>query len=70
MEAVVAAGYERPDQRKIEVRKELTREDMPDLRNPIVTVAMNQTRRLVNAIVREHGKPASASKWPATSRSR
>ena len=59
MDAVVAAGYERPDQRKIEVRKELTREDMPELRNPIVTVAMNQTRRLVNAIVRAHGrKPA------------
>ncbi len=58
MDAVVAAGYERPDQRKIEVRDQLTREDMPDLRNPIVTVAMNQTRRLVNAIVRAHGKPA------------
>ena len=58
MDAVVAAGYERPDQRKIEVRKELTREDMPELRNPIVTVAMNQTRRLVNAIIRAHRKPA------------
>jgi len=58
MHAVEAAGYERPDQRKIEVRKELTREDMPNLRNPIVTVAMNQTRRLVNAIARAHGKPA------------
>jgi CRISPR-associated endonuclease Csn1 len=58
MSAVVAAGYERPDQRKIVVREELTRADLPELRNPIVTMAMNQIRRLVNAIIRKYGKPA------------
>ena len=58
MEALEDAGYQRPDQRKIEVRDELDREDLPELRNPIVMAALHQTRRVVNAIVREYGKPA------------
>jgi len=58
MDAVQDAGYERPDQRKIEVRDQLEAGDLPELRNPIVMAALHQTLRVVNAIVREHGKPA------------
>jgi CRISPR-associated endonuclease Csn1 len=58
MTALEAAGYERPDQRRIESRDRLLTEDMPKLRNPIVSVALNQTRRLVNAIAAAYGKPA------------
>ncbi len=57
MSALEAAGYERPDQRKIEVRDRLEAEDLPELRNPIVMAALHQTRQVVNAIVRAYGKP-------------
>jgi CRISPR-associated endonuclease Csn1 len=57
MDAVAKAGYQRPDQRQVKVREQLAREDMPELRNPIVTSALNQMRQVVNAIVREYGKP-------------
>jgi len=58
MDALQDAGYERPDQRQIEVQDQLEAEDLPELRNPIVMAALHQTRHVVNAIVREYGKPA------------
>jgi CRISPR-associated endonuclease Csn1 len=58
MEAIVAAGYQRPDQREVSIRDELGLEDMPYLRNPIVMAALHQTRHVVNAVVRAYGKPA------------
>lgn len=54
-EAVNQAGYQ---QARTPVRKELLREDMPDLPNPIVMAALHQMRHVVNAIVRTYGKPA------------
>lgn len=32
-------------------------DDMPDLRNPIVYRTLSELRKVVNAIIREHGKP-------------
>ncbi len=58
MDAVEAAGYQRPDQRTVAVRDELLREDLPDLRNPIVMAALHQTRRVVNDIALAYGRPA------------
>jgi CRISPR-associated endonuclease Csn1 len=56
-EAVSEAGYQRRDQRMINARDVLQREDMPELRNPIVTASLGQMRLVVNAIVRAYGKP-------------
>jgi CRISPR-associated endonuclease Csn1 len=54
--ALTGAGYLRPDQR---VRKVLERlPEPPDLPNPVVRQAMHEVRRVVNAIVREYGRPA------------
>lgn len=56
--ALALAGYLGPEQRALRV---LDRLDHPpeDIRNPIVLAAMHQVRRLVNAIIKEYGKPAS-----------
>ncbi|MGH7948550.1 MAG: type II CRISPR RNA-guided endonuclease Cas9, partial [Candidatus Binataceae bacterium] len=58
MDAVTAAGYERPDERTAPLRDELSLKDLPNLRNPIVMAALHQMRRVVNSIARAYGKPA------------
>lgn len=54
--ALALAGYLRPDQRAVNV---LDRLPAPpeDIRNPIVLAALHQLKRVVNAIIQEHGKP-------------
>ena len=54
-DAVEAAGYQRKDQRKDKVVPQLG--EPPQLRNPIVQKALYEVRKVVNAIVREYGKP-------------
>lgn len=56
--ALALAGYLGPDQRPVKVLDKL---DHPPegIRNPIVLAAMHQVRRLVNAIIKEYGKPES-----------
>jgi CRISPR-associated endonuclease Csn1 len=53
--ALHAAGYLRPDQRVIDQKEFLP--ESPDLPNPIVRQALIEVRKVVNAIIREHGKP-------------
>ena len=56
-EAIEKAGYSRD---KTASGTEVTRlPPPPDLRNPIVQKAMVEVRKVVNAIVREYGKPGS-----------
>src|SRR4030043_31314 len=53
----IAAAY---PQRVAEVKKNESLNKLPlpeDLRNPIVNKALFEARKVVNAIVREHGKP-------------
>lgn len=54
--AMNQAGYDRPDQRKAEVCHELPLP--PFVANPIVRQGLFEVRKLVNSIIREHGKPA------------
>jgi CRISPR-associated endonuclease Csn1 len=54
--ALTAAGYLRPDQQPRKVLPELP--EPPDIANPVVRQAMFEVRKVVNAIIREHGKPA------------
>jgi CRISPR-associated endonuclease Csn1 len=53
--ALVAAGYLRPDQRPHKRLNALP--EPPDLPNPVVRQTLHELRRVVNAIVREYGKP-------------
>ncbi|MCC7087107.1 MAG: type II CRISPR RNA-guided endonuclease Cas9 [Pirellulales bacterium] len=53
--ALHAAGYLRPDQRAINVQEFLP--PPPDLPNPIVRQAVIEVRKVVNAVIREYGKP-------------
>jgi len=53
--ALHAAGYLRPDQRAVGQRDSLP--PAPDLPNPIVRQALVEVRRVVNALIREYGKP-------------
>ncbi len=53
--ALHAAGYLRPDQRALNIQAVLP--PPPDLPNPIVRQAMFEVRKVVNAIIREHGLP-------------
>ena len=53
--ALHAAGYLRPDQRTIRQRDFLP--PSPDLPNPIVRQALVEVRKVVNAVIREYGKP-------------
>ncbi|MCH7978869.1 MAG: type II CRISPR RNA-guided endonuclease Cas9 [Acidobacteria bacterium] len=53
--ACQAAGYLREDQRAKTVAGKLPLP--PYLRNPVVQKALYEARRVVNAIIREHGKP-------------
>ncbi len=54
--ALHAAGYLRPDQREVGERDFLP--TAPDLPNPIVRQALVEVRKVVNALLREYGKPA------------
>ncbi len=53
--ALHAAGYLRPDQRAINVQELLPQ--APDLPNPIVRQGLIEVRKVVNAVIREYGKP-------------
>lgn len=53
--ALHAAGYLRPDQREVRPRDCLP--PAPDLPNPIVRQALVEVRKVVNALIREHGCP-------------
>jgi CRISPR-associated endonuclease Csn1 len=53
--ALHAAGYLRPDEREVRQRNFLP--PGPDLPNPLVRQAMVEVRKLVNAIIREYGRP-------------
>ncbi len=55
-DAVEAAGYQRRDQMDDTIVSQLG--EPPQLRNPIVQKALYEVRKVVNAIVREYGKPA------------
>ena len=62
--ALHAAGYLRPDERSTATRDalpSLTNQDcpIPDIANPVVRRALVELRKVVNAIVREFGKPDS-----------
>lgn len=53
--ALTSAGYLRPDQR---AHKQLSAlPEPPDLPNPVVRNTLHELRRLINAILREYGKP-------------
>ena len=54
-DAYQAAGYLREDQKEIEAGDSLA--SAPYLRNPIVQKAIYEVRKVVNAVVREYGKP-------------
>lgn len=54
--ALREAGYLRPDQRVVGQRDDLP--PPPDITNPLVRQALHEVRRLINAIIREYGKPA------------
>ena len=53
--ALHAAGYLRPDEREVRQRDFLPA--TPDLPNPIVRQALVEVRKVVNAIIREYGRP-------------
>lgn len=54
--ALHAAGYLRPDQKAVRQSDQLP--DVPEeIANPIVRQAMYEVRKLVHAVIREHGKP-------------
>ncbi len=53
--ALHAAGYLRPDERVIHQRDHLP--TPPEITNPLVRQALFEVRKLVNAIIREYGKP-------------
>jgi CRISPR-associated endonuclease Csn1 len=54
-DACQAVGYQRDDQRELELVERLP--EPPDARNPVVNKALIEVRKVVNAIVREYGKP-------------
>ncbi|MDE0330320.1 MAG: type II CRISPR RNA-guided endonuclease Cas9 [Nitrospinae bacterium] len=55
-DACRAAGYRHDYEKEIDAKDALP--PAPDLRNPIVQKAINEVRRVVNAVVREYGKPS------------
>jgi len=55
-EAIDQAGYKREEATQTDAVTKLPLP--PDLRNPIVQKALYEVRKVVNAIVREYGKPA------------
>jgi CRISPR-associated endonuclease Csn1 len=54
--ALSVAGYLRPDQRVVNQKDFLPAP--PPITNPLVRQALHEVRRLVNAIIREFGRPA------------
>lgn len=59
-DALHAAGYLRPDERQVKTMNHLPgpgQPGFPDLPNPLVQQALHEVRRVVNAIIREYGKP-------------
>lgn len=54
--AMREAGYLRPDQREVNQREFLPAP--PDVTNPLVRQALHEVRKVVNAVIREYGKPA------------
>ena len=54
-DACQVAGYLRVDQMQIDAKDLL--QPAPVLRNPIVQKAVNEVRKVVNAIIRDYGKP-------------
>lgn len=54
--AMAEAGYLRPDQRSHKLAELLG--EPPDLPNPVVRQAMHELRTVVNAIIREFGRPS------------
>jgi CRISPR-associated endonuclease Csn1 len=59
-EAVISAGYEHhSDIKNINKNKYLPAPDKNQIRNPVVYRALNQARKMINAIVREYGPPAA-----------
>jgi len=59
-EAAVAAGYHHSTPSPSSVRSRfLPAPDRDEIRNPVVYRALNQARKLVNAIVRAYGPPAA-----------
>ncbi len=57
LDALHAAKYLRPDEREVKQRDFLP--EPPDMTNPLVRAALFQVRQVVNAIIREYGKPAA-----------
>lgn len=55
-DACQAAGYQRGDQKPRGNVEKLG--DPPNLRNPVVQKALHEARRVVNAIIRQYGKPS------------
>lgn len=53
--ALTEAGYLRPDQRPRKLYDLLP--DPPEMTNPVVRQALHEIKRVVNAVIREHGKP-------------
>ncbi len=56
--ALAEAGYLRPDQRPVTVRDTLPAPPS-NILNPLVKQALYEVRKVVNAIIREYGKPAA-----------
>lgn len=59
-DAIHAAGYLRPDERPPDLRTTLPgpgEKGWPNLPNPLVRQALHEVRKVVNAVVREHGCP-------------
>ncbi len=54
-DACRAAGYQHDYEKEIDANDVLP--PAPDIRNPIVQKALNEVRRVVNAIIRKYGKP-------------
>ncbi len=56
-DACQAAGYQRIDQKPKGAQDRLEVEDIPKLANPVVSKALHEVRRVLNTLIREHGKP-------------
>lgn len=56
--AMAEAGYLRPDQRPVTVRDTLP-SPPSNILNPLVKQALYEVRKVVNAIIREYGKPTA-----------
>lgn len=45
-------------EREQEILDQISLEQLPDARNPVVNKCLHEARKLINAIIREYGKPA------------